>query len=273
MKSEKLVSVCVPVYNGAQTIKETLDAVFNQSYLNMEVIVVDNCSTDDTMKILQSYADQRLSIYQNETNLGMVGNWNKCLDYVTGEYIQFVCADDILREDCVEKKVDLIESDDSLSMVFGASQIINETGKLLMERHEFKSDCIVEGKKLAKKAYRLKNLYGEPTNVLFKSKYIPVVGKFAINTCYTTDLDMWIRISCQGKVGYIDEPLIKYRISTMNETSKISYKKLLEDNKEMIRNIYSYSCLDVSPFDVCIRKFMYFSRMIARQCFMCLKRR
>ena len=76
---EVLVSVCVPVYNGANTIEETIKSIIDQTYKNIEIIVVDNCSTDNTVSILRAIDDERLKIYVNDSNLGMEGNWNPWL--------------------------------------------------------------------------------------------------------------------------------------------------------------------------------------------------
>lgn len=266
--SKELVSVCLPVYNGERTIKETLDSIIEQTYDNIEIIVVDNCSTDNTVEIVKSIQCDKIRLYCNDANLGMAGNWNKCLEYVKGKYIQFVCADDLLLPESVEKKVKMIRKDSNISMVFSASQIINDNNQMVMERHQYHKSCIVDGTKLAKKSYYSKNLYGEPSNVLFRADLIEIVGKFALNTCYTTDWDMWLRLSCQGKVGYVDQVLMKYRISISNETSKINYTKFFEDDKVMMRNIDGYNCMKLSVLDKMIHHIVYNLRVYARTIYM-----
>ena len=74
-----LVSICIPTYNGSSYIEETLECVINQTYSNIEIIITDDSSTDDTALICKRYAkkDQRIKFYQNEINLGLIGNWKK----------------------------------------------------------------------------------------------------------------------------------------------------------------------------------------------------
>lgn len=268
---KECVSVCIPVYNGSATIVDTLDSVLQQTYKNIEIIIVDNCSTDNTVELVRGISDERIKLFCNAENIGMAGNWNKCLEYVTGEYIQFVCADDLLMPECIEKKVECIKSNPEAVMVFGASSIINERDEVLMSRCEYKRDMILDGNKLAKKSFYLKNIYGEPTNVLFKSSLVKEVGVFALNMCYATDWEYWLRLSCYGKVGFVSQDLVKYRISTSNETSKIKVKKFLDDDKIMVQNLIESDCMPINVFDKIIHRIMYIIRMYARIMYMKLK--
>lgn len=267
-KQDTLISVCVPVYNGESTIEETINAIVNQTYKNIEIIVVDNCSTDNTVSILKKIKDERIRVFINDENLGMVGNWNQCLKYVTGQYVHFVCADDLLSLDCIQKKVDILMKHNEVSMVISASELINDNNQILLQRNLFKKDTICNGKKLAKKSFYTRNLYGEPSNVLFKTSAIKQVGDFAMNTCYSTDWDMWIRLSCTGDVAYINEYLMKYRVATGNETSRIGIKKIIQDDRAMVSNVLSYRCLKVNKIDIVIHRLMILMRAYARIIYM-----
>ena len=99
---EPLVSICIPAYNNAGYIKKTVESILNQTYRNIELIVVDDKSTDDTVEILESIEDTRLKIYKNEENLGMAGNWNRCLSLARGEFIKLICADDMIDANAIE---------------------------------------------------------------------------------------------------------------------------------------------------------------------------
>ena len=89
-----LVSVCVPAYNNADTIRATVESVLASDYRPIEVIVVDDCSTDDTYEVISGIEHPALYIYKNEKNLGMAGNWNRCLSLCKGKYVRLLCADD-----------------------------------------------------------------------------------------------------------------------------------------------------------------------------------
>src|SRR3954469_4458224 len=92
------VSVLIPNYNFARYLPEAIPSIFAQEFRDFELLVVDNCSTDNSVEIVRNYAarDSRIKLFVNKSNLGMVGNLNKCLSLAQGEYIKFVFADDFL---------------------------------------------------------------------------------------------------------------------------------------------------------------------------------
>lgn len=266
-----LVSVCIPVYNSESTIKATLDSVLEQSYSNIEIIVVDNCSTDNTWQIINSFADSRMKKFKNDNNIGMVRNWNKCLEYASGVYVHFLCGDDLLVPTCIEKKVVLADTDEDISLVFSASEIINESDKVILTRQQFNINCVLDGKELAKKSFGFGNLYGEPSNVLFRRSLVEKIGAFNTRLFYSIDWEMWLRLSMIGKVGYIVEPLMKYRISKSNGTSGLTAKKILDDDILFLDTLRISCALKLSCFSVLRHRFMILLRLYARKIFMCLK--
>src|SRR5262252_5126206 len=102
------VSVCIPTYNGARYIHECIESVRIQTYKNMEIIVVDDQSEDETPLIVEEYArrDSRIRLFVNEVNLGLAPNWNRCVELSTGEWIKFVLQDDLIESECIEKMID-----------------------------------------------------------------------------------------------------------------------------------------------------------------------
>ena len=267
---EQNVSVCIPVYNGEDTIEAAIQSVLNQSYENLEIIVVDNASTDSTLQKIQRFDDNRIKVFVNESNLGMAGNWNKCLEYVTSEFVHFLCADDVMERDCIEKKVKAIQEPNTV-MVYSSSELIDDKDEVLMKRVQYKSDRRFDGMKLAKKSFLSRNLYGEPSNVLFKAEVIRQVGGFSLDTCYVTDWEFWLRVSTLGDVAYLKDILVKYRVSNGNTTSKLTNKKMLMDDKVMVKKIEEDGFLKVSFLEKKIHHLMYFLRMYARNIYMRIK--
>src|SRR4030065_1446213 len=107
--NSNIVSICIPTYNGEKYLRETLDSVLAQTFKNFELLIIDDNSKDNTMDILREYAsrENRIRIVQNETNLGLVNNWNRCVELAHGDWIKFVFQDDIIAPDCIER---LLES-------------------------------------------------------------------------------------------------------------------------------------------------------------------
>jgi len=112
IRKRKLVSILIPVYNREALIGETIQSAIKQSYEDIEIVVVDNCSTDNTWKILQDFArrDSRIRIFRNEKNIGAVRNWKKCIDSATGCYGKILWSDDLISPDFLEKTVPFLEN-------------------------------------------------------------------------------------------------------------------------------------------------------------------
>lgn len=108
-----LVSIVIPVYNREKYISEAIESAINQTYKNIEIVVVDNCSTDHTWDILKNYAekDERIRIFKNDTNIGPVLNWQECFHKAKGEYIKILWSDDWMSLDFIEKAINLFDKD------------------------------------------------------------------------------------------------------------------------------------------------------------------
>lgn len=128
---QPLVSVCIPAYNSAETIRETVASVLSQTYGNLELIIVDDQSKDTTWEVIKELADQdeRIKIYLNQQNLGMAGNWNRCLELCSGEYIKLLCADDLIHETLIEREVALMEEYPQALLVQTDTRFIDINGK------------------------------------------------------------------------------------------------------------------------------------------------
>src|SRR5438552_3085804 len=97
-----VVSVVLPAYNGAEFIEDAIRSVLSQSFEDFELIVRDDQSTDGTRKIIDSFMDKRVISIENETNLGLFGNFNACLSVVSGEFIHLFSQDDLMHHDCLQ---------------------------------------------------------------------------------------------------------------------------------------------------------------------------
>ncbi|OLP18624.1 hypothetical protein BST81_10085 [Leptolyngbya sp. 'hensonii'] len=97
--SQPLVSIGIPVYNREKLVRQAIESALAQTYSNLEIIVVDNCSTDNTHGVIQEYSrmDHRVRCYRNEQNLGPVPNWYRCLELSQGEYFKILFSDDWLE--------------------------------------------------------------------------------------------------------------------------------------------------------------------------------
>lgn len=108
-----LVSILIPVYNRSDLISETIKSALNQTYPNIEVIIVDNASTDATWDVIQSFAskDSRVNAFKNDQNIGPVKNWRRCIDEATGLFGKILWSDDIIDPDFITKTISLLCDD------------------------------------------------------------------------------------------------------------------------------------------------------------------
>lgn len=142
-KNKKLVSVIVPIYNVADYLKECIDSIVKQTYTNIEIILVDDGSTDNSLNICKSYADGRICVYSKE-NGGQSSARNYGLDVAQGDYIVFVDSDDYIEENYVERLVLAISSDPSVDIAqcgyrkFGkVNQVYTHTATIILGNDAF----------------------------------------------------------------------------------------------------------------------------------------
>ncbi|MGC9505508.1 glycosyltransferase family 2 protein, partial [Baaleninema sp.] len=236
MSSQPLVSVCIPTYNGSRFLAEALASVEKQTYLNLEIIVADDGSTDETVKIIEAFRDKSetpLHLFRN-SRLGMVRNWNFCLEMATGKYIKFLFQDDVLSPRCIEAMVELAESDSDIGLVFAPRILLlsdnADTIPELMEVYQICHDVhrgwttlesIQEGSRLLEDYQLLEspiNKIGEPTAVLIRQSAFETVGNFDVELRQLVDVEMWWRILTRFKVGFLDTPLSYFRLHPRQQT-------------------------------------------------------
>jgi glycosyltransferase involved in cell wall biosynthesis len=126
-----LVSVVMPVYNCEKYLKDAIDSVLAQTYKNIELLIVNDGSTDSSKKIILSYKDPRIRFFENESNSGIVYTRNKGLDYASGEYVATLDSDDIALPERIEKQVDFLEKNRDYAMCGTFYDTIDSNGKFL----------------------------------------------------------------------------------------------------------------------------------------------
>ncbi len=262
-----LVSVCIPAYNNADYISETIDCILNQTYKNIELVICDDHSTDKTIEVIQSYSDPRVKLFLNEKNLGMSGNWNNCLNHCTGEFIKLICADDMLANDALEKEVMALINHPSAVMSESDTQFRDLQGNTKGSYTRYKKSGLVDGKVIARAGLFSRNLFGAPLNNTFRRSVLEQVHGFDPSFKYILDYDFWVSIACLGDVYIIHEPLNYFRLRSDSNTGKVlttEQKAYVEEHKMLLRK-HSQE-LHISNVDftlsVMIRKILNFGSRI-----------
>ena len=237
------IDILLATYNGEKYLKEQIDSILNQTYKNIHVIISDDCSKDNTRKILEEYIkkDNRITVYFQEKNLGYVKNFSFLLGKVQNEYYMLSDQDDYWLPEKVEKTLEKLKNTNS-DFVFGDLEVVDQELKTIYPSF---GDFMLLNRKIKKciNSYRLNYLYNCITGctILGKSKFIPqilpipTISKYLIH-----DHWMGIMMSIYGKVAYVPEKYIKYRQHGNNQvgTKKISHGfTKLDQTRELFINV------------------------------------
>jgi glycosyltransferase involved in cell wall biosynthesis len=235
------ISVCIPVYNGEEFIREAIDSVLAQDYTDFELVIVDNQSNDSSISIIESYNDRRIKLFRNDSNIGMVPNWNRALEHAQGTYIKILPADDLLMPGCLKAQVEILEKDTNkeISLVCGRRNIIDHTGKVLFTRGFTNRSIRMGGTDAVNKVIRSGgNSIGEGGAVMFRREIIQKTGNFTDAIFYLLDLDLWFRILLHGDLFALPQVVSGFRVSGSSASVKV-VKKQKEDYFNFIKKIYN----------------------------------
>lgn len=219
MKTEDLlVSIIIPVYNRENYILETIDSALSQDYSNFEVIVVDNNSTDKTLKRIGLRKDDKLKVYRNTKNIGPVRNWKKAIEYANGEFIKILWSDDILAKSCIRKLI--AGFDEKTAFSYSTTKIFNgQSSKLRYQLNNSKR--INTNEYLKHLIHSTSDLPVSPGCALFRKidlvENLEIQIANRINTDYSTlaignDLLLFLKPLLKYElVNYVSETLCSFR--------------------------------------------------------------
>ena len=184
------VSVCIPAFNAAEYLRQAVESALGQSYRDFEIVIVDNCSTDQTGALVDEMlkkSNGRIRYYKNDRNIGLVGNFNRCLEYAKGAYIKFLCADDLLLIGCLERMVAGLDAYPSVKLASSSRLVIDEHSNELGIRRYKNGDAIVRGNQAITRCLFGGNYIGEPTAVMFRKSDLK--GGFREDMPQLSDMD------------------------------------------------------------------------------------
>ncbi|OGF35795.1 hypothetical protein A2303_04670 [Candidatus Falkowbacteria bacterium RIFOXYB2_FULL_47_14] len=214
----------MPVYNAAKYLHEAIDSILNQSFRDFEFLIIDDGSTDNSRKIIESYNDPRIRLIINDTNLRLIATLNKGIDLARGEYIARMDADDISLPKRIEKQVDFMDKNPKIGAcgtwvkTFGESTGVN--------KYYTKSDDI--------KAGFLFNTQMAHPSVIFRASLFKERGLcFDPNFIHAEDYELWTRIAPLTEFANLNKILLYYRITKNNISNQ--YAKTQRTNASLIQ--------------------------------------
>lgn len=208
MSKEPKVSVVTPVYNGGPYIRECIESVLAQTYSDWEYVIVNNCSTDETLEIVKAYEarDKRIRVLKNERFVGVIENHNIAFRNISGSsvYCKVVSADDWLFPKCLESLVAVAESDPRIAIV--GSNALSESGVLALVLPP--DTTVFEGAEIARLYLLGKTAsFGTPSTVLYQSACIRKFDPFFPGVEPSGDLAACLRAMEHSRFGFVRDPL------------------------------------------------------------------
>lgn len=235
------ISICIPTYNGAQYLEACLDSVLNQTYKDIEILVVDDGSTDATFEILERYAatDQRIRLFRNECNLGLVGNWNRCVELARGQWIKYLFQDDLLDPSCIEKMLALGERTGCPLVACRRDFLFEDVPQSTHDVYQrFTTDISMDAAMNGRihltpeqfcdavlKFGSAKNFVGEPSSTLIRHDVFQECGGFNPFLIQLCDLELWLRVGVNYGIAYVPETLTHFRVHACSTTSHNSARR------------------------------------------------
>ena len=226
MNNQPLISVFLPYYNDKKFLAEAIKSILQQTYKNFELFLFNHCSTDGSDIIAHSFKDGRIKHVKAERNLGAGSGQNlkKTLPLMKGKYVKLLCADDILKRDCLENLVNFLEKNPNKDFVFSDMDYIDEAGNSLETKWSIEKAPFVDFEsdelQTLYKYYRGKSHLAYPTSLIKKE----VLLKLNLDETYIMlfDVSLWVAALVKGyKIGFIPISTINYRIS-QTQLSSIS---------------------------------------------------
>ncbi|WP_252247350.1 glycosyltransferase family 2 protein [Clostridium sp. ZBS4] len=198
-----LVSIIIPVYNASKTIEKTIQSVLNQRYNNFEIIIIDDCSTDRSVEIIEnlSKTDKRILIYKNKNNLGVSLTRNLGITIARGEFIAFLDSDDIWKPLKLQRQLDYIKKED-IDLCYTSYEIIND-------KNETDGDIRFVPRNINYNNLLKENIICCSTVVLKKKLLVKYNFK---SDYFHEDFVLWLQLLKDGfKAQGINESLVLYR--------------------------------------------------------------
>ena len=229
LKKQPKVSIIMGIYNCEATLKESIESIINQTYTNWELIMCDDCSKDNTLKIAKLYEKkypEKIKVINNEKNLTLGPTLNRCLEVSSGKYISRQDGDDISTLDRLEKQVIFLENNKEYDLVGSSMISFDENGEYGARKlnQEPKGKDLMKGSTFAH------------ATILMKKEVMDALGGYSIKsyTKQVEDYNLWFRFFQKGYRGYnLEEPLYYVR-EDRNAYKRKSYNRRLNEIRVMV---------------------------------------
>lgn len=232
---KKLVSIVLPTYNGEKFIRESIESIINQTYKNWELIIVNDCSTDSTLQIIEEYAqlDNRIKFITNDVNSKLPQSLNNGFKLAKGEYYTWTSDDNKYKPRAIEEMVIFLDSNIDVDLVTFNFNFINEDGHFQQVATEVMP---------ARSQRKLAIHCNVGACFMYRKEIAEKVGEYDTSMFCAEDYDYWCRIALNGKIAYQDKVLYDYRNNSQSLTA--TKQKIVQERTNEIKRKYSLKILE-----------------------------
>ena len=223
-KAQPLVTVLMPVYNGSKYLGEAIESILNQSFTDFEFLIIDDGSTDKSVKIIKSYDDERIRLVKNIKNLGQRASLNMGIELALGKYIARMDQDDVSLSTRLAKEVKVLDASPNCGLISTNCYLIDANGKV--------SDSSILKKDLTGGQVEWYLLWGNPIvhpTVMFRTKLVQYLKGYPdIFNFHVEDYVLWSRLVQKKSIIILSEPLLLLRKHDLSATEVDSEPHIAE---------------------------------------------
>jgi glycosyltransferase involved in cell wall biosynthesis len=223
LETDKKVSIVLPTYNGAKYLWQSIDSCLNQTYKNIELIIVDDGSVDETPQIIRSYQDERIKYVRHDDNKRLPQALNTGFAISTGEYLTWTSDDNYYAEDAIESMLNLLQINKAIDFVYANYYAINDNGAVLQSVNVGPSEGLKEY-----------NCIGPC--FLYRRKVYKVLGGYNPQAFLAEDYEYWIRIFKRFRMEKLDKFIYWHRLHPQSLTGRLASEA--KDRADKIRDHY-----------------------------------
>jgi glycosyltransferase involved in cell wall biosynthesis len=250
------VSICIPVRNGERFLAATIRSALDQTCPDIEVVLLDNASTDATPEIMGSFDDPRIRAVRNPDLLSLSDNWNRAVRLGGAPLVKLLCADDLLHPRCVELQVRHLEGNPGSALVAARRHMIDERNRVIAPNRGLSGLTGVHtGCEVARRVVRSgTNPIGEPGGALFRREHFDAVGGWRAERRHVMDLDLWMRLLPHGRFVGLQQTLAAFRIGR-GSVSATNDRAVYDEQRQLVDEVIMTTCFDVRRRDMRIGRF------------------
>ena len=206
-------TIAIPVYNRETLVRAAVESALAQTADDLEILVIDNASTDGTWDALQTYRDPRLRLVRNDSNIGLFGNLNRCLELARGETIRILCSDDRLVPGCIAREIALMRRNPGVALLSTRGRFISAQGEPytrggllgdLLPAGLYRGDSVAYPALWVLANYGV-SVFNYPSGILMRRDAVCKAGLFNGSMKHLGDMDYWFRLLGHGNLAITEE--------------------------------------------------------------------